>query len=104
MSSTHRTYIDENGKTGAELYFEGCLDGTYVVGRYVRMLAEKMLREMRDGYKRWHYDPEYAVRPVRFIERFCRHTSGSKGGKPFVLEPYELAAIETAYGFEDDAG
>lgn len=104
MSSTHRTYIDKNGKTGAELYFEGCLDGTYVVGRYMRMLAEKMLHEIRDGYKRWHYDPEYAVRPVRFIERFCRHTSGSKGGKPFIMEPYEMAIVETAFGFVDDEG
>lgn len=97
-------YIDEDGKTDAETYLEACLDGTIVACEKIKRLAARILPEMRDGYRIWHYDPEYAIRPVRFIERFCRFTEGKMAGKPFILEPYERAIIETAFGFVDDDG
>ncbi len=97
-------YIDESGKTDAETYLEACLDGTIVACEKIKRLAARILPEMRDGYRIWHYDPEHAIRPVRFIERFCRFTEGKMAGKPFILEPYERAIIETAFGFVDDDG
>lgn len=97
-------YIDSDGRTDAEKYLEGCLDGTYVVGRHMRRLAKKMLKQIAEGYKRWHYDAKKAVRPVRFIEKFCKLTTGDKGTRPFILEPYERAIVELAYGFVDDNG
>jgi phage terminase large subunit-like protein len=99
-----RPYIYDDGTTDAERYLEGCLDGTYVVCRHVKKLAERMLGEIRNGYKKWHYSPEHAIRPVRFIESFCRLTASGKDSKPFVLEPYELVVVELAFGFVDDDG
>ena len=97
-------YIDENGKTDAETYLEGCLDGTYSVGKRIKQLAEVMLPQIRDGYKQWQYNPSYATRPVRFIENFCRFTTGKMKGKPFILEPYERMIVELTFGFVDGDG
>ena len=101
---TSNPYIDENGKTDAELYFEGCLGGTYTVCRHIKRLAEVMLPRFKEGYKQYHYDPEAAIRPVRFIESFCRIPASTKMGQPFILAPYERVVIETAFGFVDDEG
>lgn len=103
-SPTSRPYIDENGLTDAEKYLQGCLDGTYVVGHHIKQLAEMMLPQIRDGFRMWHWDPEKATRPVRFIEKFCRIPSAEKMGQPFILEPYERMIIELAFGFVDDEG
>ena len=81
-------YVDAQGRTDAELYLMGCLDGSIVAGRRIKQLAEKMLPRIRNGYLCWHFDVEAATRPVEFIERFCVIPSG-KLGVPFILEPYE---------------
>lgn len=81
----------------------GVLDGSVVAGRRLRLLAAKMLPRIRNGYKRWHYSVDHAVRAVEFIERFCMIPSG-KLGQPFVLEPYERMIVELTFGFVDDDG
>lgn len=96
-------YIDAQGKTDAEVYLEGVLDGTIVSGEKMVLLAKKMLPRIRDGYKQWYYDVVYATRPVEFIERFCFIPSG-KLGVPFILEPYERMIVELTFGFVDDEG
>ena len=66
-------------------------------------MARALLPRFADGYKRWRYDRDAARRPVEFIEKFCRVPSG-KLGAPFVLEDYEKALVEVAFGFVDDEG
>ena len=96
-------YIYEDGTTDAERYLQGCLDGKYVVGERIKQLAKKMLREIKEGYQGFHYDPQAAIRPVEWIETFCMLSSG-KLGVPFVLEPYERNIIELIFGFVDAKG
>ena len=106
MSSTvsSRPYIGDDGKTDAETYFEAVLDGSIVACNRIIKLAKRILPEMRNGYRIWRYDPDYALKPVRFIEKFCKLGEGKKAGQPFILEPYERAIIETAFGFVDEDG
>ena len=106
MNSTvsSRPYIDDDGKTDAETYFEAVLDGSIVACQRIIKLAKRILPEMRNGYRIWRYDPDYALKPVRFIEKFCKLGEGKKAGQPFILEPYERAIIETAFGFVDEDG
>lgn len=92
------------GKTDAEAYLEGIQDGSIVAGRKMRRLADKMLKRIHDGYRKWHWDVQKAVRPVAFIERFCCYPAGRKMGEPFVLERYERAWIELVFGFVDGDG
>lgn len=93
-----------DGKTDAERYLEGCLEGSIVVGSKIKRLAEIILPQIRDGYKGWVFSEEHALRPIRFIEQFCRFTDGRMKGQPFILEPYERMIVELAFGFVDENG
>ena len=45
------------------------------------------------------FDVEEAHKRIRFIESKCKHTKSPFAGKPVVLELWEKAIIEAAYGF-----
>ena len=47
------------------------------------------------------FDEEKANRPIEFIEKYCKHSKGKWGGKPIVLEVWQKALIQAAYGFID---
>ena len=100
-SSADNEYVDAQGRTDAELYLMGCLDGSIVAGRRIKQLAEKMLPRIRGGYKGWRYDVDAATRPVYFIEHFLMIPSG-KLGVPFILEPFERMIVELVFGFVDE--
>lgn len=102
-STAARPLLDAQGRTDAEAYLQGALDGSIVAGKRLKALAEKMLPRFDAGYKEWHYDRDAATRPVEFIETFCRIPSG-KLGAPFLLEPYERMIIELIFGFVDAGG
>ena len=87
----------------AEKYLRDVRDGKVVACKRMKQLARMMLPRFVDGYKRWHFDYDKATRPIRFIEKFCMLPSG-KLGVPFVLEPFQKAVIEMAFGFVDDDG
>lgn len=87
----------------AKRYFQDVIDGKITTSQKVIKLAKKLIDRFDDGYKCWHYDAEKALRPVKFIERFIFISQG-KVGKHLVLEDYELAFIETAFGFVDELG
>ena len=48
------------------------------------------------------FDPEKAMRPIRFIESMCKHSKGKWAGKPVKLELWQKAHIEATYGFVDE--
>lgn len=100
-SSVDNEYVDAQGRTDAELYLMGCLDGSIVAGRRIKQLAEIMLPRIREGYKGWRYDVDAATRVVEFTERFLKIPSG-KLGIPFVLEPFERMIAELIFGFVDE--
>ena len=84
-------------------YLEDVLDGRIVACKRIKQLAEMMLPRFDNGYKQWHFDYERANRPCVFISKFCKLPSG-KLGMPFVLEPFQIAVIQIAFGFVDDDG
>lgn len=47
-------------------------------------------------------DEELGNRPIRFIEKFCRHSKGKWAGKPIELELWQKAFIEALFGFVDE--
>ena len=50
-------------------------------------------------YKR--QDEERALRPIKFIETFCKHSKGEWAGKPVILELFQKAYISALFGFID---
>lgn len=102
--STPRPYLDEQGRTDAEVYLTDIYDGKIIACKYMRKLSEIVLPWFEDEYHGYHFDVDKALRPVKFIERFCCFPEGEKMGRPFLMEPFQRAAIELAYGFVGEDG
>lgn len=85
----------------AQQYFKSIASGEVVACDKIKKLANIMLPRFGKGYREWHYDPKKALRPVEFIERFCKVPHG-RAGVAFELTDYELAIVETAFGFVDE--
>lgn len=101
-SSTPSRYVDENGVTDAEAYLTDIYDGREVASANMRRLSEILLPRFHEEYHGFHYDVDKALRPVQFIERFCVIPEGDKMWQPFVMERFQRACIELAYGFVDE--
>ena len=47
------------------------------------------------------FDERKSLRPIHFIERYCRQSKGKWGGKPLKLELFQKAFIQALFGFVD---
>ena len=98
-------------------YYKKITDGDIKVSRKVRIVYEKLVKdidnpkeiqiydEINDEYEnhRYIFDESKANRPIEFIEKFCKHSKGRKfAGKPVKLELWQKAFISAIYGFVDE--
>ena len=49
----------------------------------------------------WVFDQKKALRPIEFVEKFCRQSKGEWIGKPLKLELFQKAYISALFGFVD---
>lgn len=84
-----------------ETYATSVLDGKILACDKIKKEYEKLLRDM-SAPGRWHFSEKKALRPVDFIEGFCKQSQGMTMGQPLKLELYQKAMLEAAYGFVDD--
>lgn len=90
------TVIKTNGYL--EQYYEGCKDGTHVVGMELMMELERLMEDMHgDEYL---YDTTEADMRMGFIEGCVRLTKSPYYNKPMVLLPFQKAYISALYGFK----
>jgi phage terminase large subunit-like protein len=96
------TLVSHNGILGAppaeysaEQYIAGVLDGSIIVGGWVR---KAMLRHQAD-LKRTdiYFDPEAGQRPIDFLEKFCIPSAQTT---PIVLMPWQRAVLYIVYGWK----
>lgn len=52
----------------------------------------------------FHFDAARANRVLRFMETQLTFIEGSVGGQPFILEPWQAAAVGCLFGWVDDEG
>ena len=83
-------------------YYQQIKDGSVLVGRWVRMLYERVVHGMEDGTYR--YDAKKAARAVTWIEKYCHHTEGPKAPKHIVLELWQKALLACMFGLCDKNG
>jgi phage terminase large subunit-like protein len=83
-----------------EIYGTQVLDGKINAGYKIRKQYEKLLNDLANPGK-YHFDEDLGNRPIVFIESFCKQAQG-KLGAPIILEPFQKAMIQAAYGFVDD--
>jgi len=90
------TIVNTNGFL--ESYYEGCKDGTHVVGMELLIELEKLMVDMMgDEYL---YDTTSADLRIRFIEGCLCLTKSPFYGKPMKLLPFQKAFISALYGFK----
>lgn len=90
-------------KSALQEYCEKVTSGKIVACGKVKSLCARLLNDVKNPYKQWHFDEDYANRPIEFIETFCKIPSG-RLGQPFILELYEKAWLQAIFGFVDEAG
>lgn len=72
---------------------------TDIVPVKIFKVYKELITIMDDDSSEWEYDEERANHAVSFIERYCKHSKGAMGGKPFILELWQKAMISAAFGF-----
>ena len=94
--------MSKDDKNWIWIYYEKILNGSIVVGRFVKLLYEFLVRGLRDGL--FFYDAGKANAPIEWIEAHCFHVQGPLAPGPLQLELWQKAMIAAMFGIVDKDG
>lgn len=83
-------------------YYQGIKDGTYCVGRFIRLLYEYLIQGLQE--KRFFFDAKKANAVIEWKEGHCFHTEGPLAPGPLKLEVWQKAKTSAIYGIVDGNG
>ena len=83
-------------------YYQQIHEGTVTVGRWVRLLYEKIVTGIDSG--EYIFDQRKANRAINFIEKFVKHNKGPLAPGPLILSLWQKAALSILYGIVDENG
>lgn len=83
-------------------YYQKIKDGSVIVGKWVRLLYEYIIREFEA--KTIEFDPKKAKKAIDFIETQCRHSEGKLAPGLIKLELWQKALISCMFGIVDHNG
>ena len=83
-------------------YYQGIKDGTYNVGKWIRLLYDYIIQGLEA--KEFFFDPKKANAAIEWIETHCFHTEGPLAPGRFELEPWQKAMYSCMYGLTDKKG
>lgn len=72
--------------------------GNIIVGRELKTELDKLILDLENP--KYIFDEEPGRLRIDFIEKFCKHTKSPFNGMPFILELWEKAFLQVAYGFK----
>lgn len=78
-------------------YAAAITSGDVTVSRRVAAVYGRLAREIQEHPER--FSLAKAMKPIRFIETFCRHSKGKLGGQPFRLALWQKAYVAALFGF-----
>ena len=81
-------------------YWQEIEKGNIVVSKRIYKQYQKLVQDI-DHHDKYVYDSAKALRPIKFIEAFCRHSKGELAGKPLILDLFQKAYISALFGFVD---
>ncbi|WP_416349831.1 terminase large subunit [Mammaliicoccus lentus] len=81
-------------------YWQEIEKGNIVVSKRIYKQYQKLIQDI-DHHDKYVYDDAKALRPIKFIESFCRHSKGELAGKPLILDLFQKAYISALFGFLD---
>ena len=73
-------------------------DGNILVGEELKKQIDLLIQDLKNP--RYVFDEAPGNLRIDFIETFCKHTKSPFNGQPFILELWEKAIIQVAYGFK----
>ena len=92
MSVPYKSHIHE--------YYDQMLTGKVTVGKWIRLLYDKIIAGLRDGL--FTFDAGKANKAIRFIETFCHHCEGRND--LIKLELWQKSTVCLMFGVVDDEG
>lgn len=84
-------------------YWKAIDSGKIETSEKIHRVYEKLAADSRKKGGKYHFDFDRAMRPIVFIETFCRQSKGDTGA-PLKLDLFQKAAIQSIYGFVNDRG
>ena len=81
-------------------YYHGIQTGDIVVGKWIKLLYEKITAGLRDGL--FYFDARKANRAIEFIENFCHHCEGRND--LITLELWQRSTVCLMFGIVDEDG
>ena len=79
-------------------YFQAVLSDRVLVGQELKTQLKRLVDDLDNP--RYEYDEKPGNLRINFIETFCKHTKSPFNGQSFILELWEKAIIQIAYGFK----
>lgn len=79
-------------------YWEWMNENRIKVSTKVYKTYEYIIGFLEDPDSEWEYDERKANHAINFIEKFCKHSKGKMGGKPFILELWQKAKVAATFG------
>ena len=83
-------------------YYQGIKNGKYLVGRYVEMLYDYLIKGLQE--RQFFFDIRKANTAVDWIEKHCFHTEGPLAPSNLILEVWQKAMISAIFGIMDEKG
>ncbi|MDL2292533.1 terminase large subunit [Acholeplasma sp. OttesenSCG-928-E16] len=79
-------------------YYEEIKSGNIVVGNELLTVIKGLISDLDNP--KYFFDESAGGLRIDFIEKFCKHTKSPFNGEPFILELWEKAILQVAYGFK----
>ena len=79
-------------------YYRQIQEGEILVGKELLTVLEGLIDDLNNP--RYIFDEKPGKIRIDFIETFCKHTKSPFNGEPFILELWEKAVLQVAYGFK----
>ena len=83
-------------------YYQRICDGSVVVGRWVRLIYEYIVKGLEN--KLFIYSHKKAQAAILFIETFCHHHEGALAPGLIKLELWQKAFLSVLFGIIDETG
>ena len=90
------------GENWIYTYYQGIKDGTYIVGRWVRLLYEYVVHGLEA--KEFFFDQKKATAAIEWEETHCFHTEGPLAPGRIKLEVWQKAFLSCKHGIVDANG
>ena len=81
------------------MYLEKINSGEISACTKIKKLYQREVNWIKNPPESFYFDEKEGLRPIEFIEKFCKNSKGKWGGQPIELELFQKAKIQLAYGW-----